>query len=105
MNHTLNRVAGPRTLLALGPLFTLLQVAAAHAQQPFDTLAWDVSAKESRVESYRGRSALLLSDGAAWLRGSHFKDGTIEFDIAFGNALGFPGIAFRAATRHDFELF
>jgi hypothetical protein len=105
MNHTLIRVARSRTLLALGPLFTLLHVTAARAQQPFDTSAWDVSAKESRVESYRGRSALLLRDGAAWLRGSRFKDGTIEFDIAFGDALGFPGIAFRAATRHDFELF
>ncbi|HET7248485.1 MAG TPA: hypothetical protein VFI79_01460 [Gemmatimonadales bacterium] len=105
MNHTLIRVAGRRTLLALGPLFTLLHVAAVAAQQPFDTSAWDISAKESRVESYRGRSALLLRDGAAWLRGSRFKDGMIEFDIAFGNALGFPGIAFRAATRHDYELF
>ena len=104
MNHTLIRIARSRTLLALAPLFTLLHVAA-HAQQPFDTSAWDVSAKESRVESYRGRSALLLRDGTAWLRGSRFQDGTIEFDIAFGDALGFPGIAFRAATRHDFELF
>lgn len=105
MNRSLIRVARSRTLLALGPLLTLLHVAAAHAQQPFDTAAWDVSGKESRVESYRGRSALLLRDGAAWLRGSRFKDGTIEFDIAFGDALGFPGIAFRAATRHDYELF
>ena len=99
------RVAGRRTLLALGPLFTLLHVGVAAAQQPFDSSAWDISGKESRVESYRGRSALLLSDGAAWLKGSRFKDGTIEFDIAFGDALGFPGIAFRAATRHDYELF
>ena len=105
MNKTLMRLVQPRTLLALGPLFTLLHVAAAHAQQPFDTSAWDISAKQSRVEPYRGRSALLLGDGAAWLRGSRFTDGTIEFDIAFGDTLGFPGIAFRAATRHDFELF
>ena len=105
MRHTLLRVARPRALLALGPLFTLLHVAAARAQQPFDTSAWDISGAASRVESYRGRSALLLRGGAAWLRGSRFKDGTIEFDIAFGDALGFPGIAVRAATRHDFELF
>lgn len=90
---------------ALGPLFTLLHVAAARAQQPFDTAGWDISAKESRVEPYRGRSALLLRDGSAWLSGTRFKDGTIEFDIAFGDHLGFPGIAFRAGTRHDFELF
>jgi hypothetical protein len=96
-----------RTLIriALGPLFTLLHVAAARAQQPFDTSAWDIKAAAARVEPYRGRSALLLKDGTAWLKGSRFTDGTIEFDIAFGDALGFPGIAFRATTRHDFELF
>jgi hypothetical protein len=57
------------------------------------------------VAPYRGRSALLLRDGAAWLKGSHFQNGTIEFDIAFSDVGGFPGIAFRAATRADFELF
>lgn len=79
--------------------------ATAHAQQPFDTSAWKISAAESRVETYNGRSALLLRDGAAWLRGSHFQNGTIEFDIAFSDVLGFPGIAFRAATHDDYELF
>jgi hypothetical protein len=78
---------------------------AARAQQPFDTSAWSISAAESRVETYRGRSALLLRDGAAWLRGSRFQNGTIEFDIAFSDVVGFPGIAFRAATHDDYELF
>jgi hypothetical protein len=77
----------------------------ARAQQPFDTSAWSISAAESRVETYRGRSALLLRDGAAWLRGSRFQNGTIEFDIAFSDVVGFPGIAFRAATHDDYELF
>jgi len=79
--------------------------ASARAQQPFDTSAWTISAAEWRVESYRARSALLLRDGAAWLRGSRFQNGTIEFDIAFAEASGFPGIAFRAATHADYELF
>jgi hypothetical protein len=77
----------------------------ARAQQPFDTSEWTISAAESRVEPYRGRSALVLRDGAAWLRGSRFQNGTIEFDIAFSEASGFPGIAFRAATHDDYELF
>jgi hypothetical protein len=79
--------------------------APAPAQQPFDTAAWTISAAERRVETYRGRSALLLQGGAAWLRGSRFQNGTIEFDIAFSDGLGFPGIAFRAATHDDYELF
>ncbi len=89
-------------------VFTLCLLAAtarAPAQQPFDTSTWNIRAAESRVETYRGRSALLLRDGAAWLRGSHFENGTIEFDVAFSDALGFPGIAFRAATHDDYELF
>jgi len=79
--------------------------AGARAQQPFDAAAWAVSAAEWRVEPYRGRDALLLRDGAAWLRNSHFQNGTIEFDIAFNEASGFPGIAFRAASHRDHELF
>jgi hypothetical protein len=79
--------------------------ATARAQQPFDSSSWDIRAAEWRVEPFRGRSSLFLRDGAAWLKGSRFQNGTIEFDIAFGNTMGFPGIAFRAATHSDFELF
>jgi hypothetical protein len=90
---------------ALVPLAVAALAATARAQQPFDTSAWNISAAEWRVEPYRGRSALLLRDGAAWLRGSRFQNGTIEFDIAFSEVSGFPGIAFRAATQADYELF
>jgi hypothetical protein len=90
---------------ALIPLALAALAPSARAQQPFDTSAWSIKAAESRVETYRGRSALLLREGAAWLKGSHFQNGTIEFDIAFSDALGFPGIAFRAATHDDYELF
>src|SRR4051812_37982462 len=90
---------------ALVPLAVAALAATADAQQQFDSSAWNISATEWRVESYRGSSALMLREGAAWLRGSHFQNGTIEFDIAFSEALGFPGIAFRAATHSDYELF
>jgi hypothetical protein len=78
--------------------------APAQQQQSLDTPTWDIHAAESRLESYRGRTALLLRDGTAWLKGSRFENGTIEFDVAFGNAMGFPGIAFRGATHSDYEL-
>jgi hypothetical protein len=90
---------------AAAALVALLHASIVPAQQAFDSSAWDVHAAEWRVESYRGRSALFLRDGAAWLKGSRFQNGTIEFDIAFSNVGGFPGIAFRAATHSDFELF
>jgi len=90
---------------AVVPLAVAALAAIADAQQPFDSSAWNISAAEWRVEPYRGRSALLLRDGAAWLKGSNFQNGTIEFDIAFSDVGGFPGIAFRAATHSDYELF
>lgn len=95
----------PRRLFAAAPFLAMLHAATVRAQQPFDSSAWDISATESRVESYRGRSALLLREGAAWLKGSSFENGTIEFDVAFSNTVAFPGIAFRAVTRTDYELF
>jgi hypothetical protein len=76
----------------------------AAAQQPVDTSTWDIRAAESRIEPYRGRSALLLRNGTAWLKGSRFENGSIEFDVAFANGLSFPGIAFRAVSRTDYEL-
>ncbi len=90
---------------ALLPVAVAALAATARAPQPFDTSAWAISAAEWRVEPYRGRTALLLREGAAWLRGSRFQNGTIEFDIAFSEVSGFPGIAFRAATHDDYELF
>ena len=90
---------------AVLPVAVAALAAAARGPQPFDTSAWAISAAESRVEPYRGRTALLLREGAAWLRGSRFQNGTIDFDIAFSEVSGFPGIAFRAATHDDYELF
>ena len=90
---------------ALVPLAIAALAAIADAQQPFDSSAWNITAAEWHVESYRGRTALMLRDGTAWLRGSNFQNGTIEFDIAFSEVGGFPGIAFRAATHSDYELF
>lgn len=103
MKSHFRRLARSVALIPLAMAFAA--AATARAQQPFDSTQWTISAAETRVEPYRGRSALLLRDGAAWLRGSRFQNGTIDFDIAFSEALGFPGIAFRAATHNDYELF
>jgi hypothetical protein len=94
-----------RRLLTAAPLLALLQTTTLRAQQPFDSSAWDIKATEWRAESYRGRSALMLRNGAAWLKGSSFENGTIEFDVAFPNAPAFPGVMFRAVTRDDYEFY
>jgi hypothetical protein len=94
-----------RILRVAVPLVAVLHAGVLSAQQPFDSSKWDIQAAAWRVESYRGRSALFLRDGTAWLKGSRFQNGVIEFDIIFGNTGGFPGIAFRAASHSDYELF
>ncbi|HUQ18216.1 MAG TPA: hypothetical protein VM099_01275 [Gemmatimonadaceae bacterium] len=94
-----------RLLSLAAPLIALLPVTTVYAQQPFDSSAFNISGAEWRVESYAGQSSLMLRNGAAWLKGSHFDNGTIEFDAAFSNSTAFPGIAFRAATHDDYELF
>ncbi|HSQ30787.1 MAG TPA: hypothetical protein VLN49_13105 [Gemmatimonadaceae bacterium] len=93
-----------RLFIALLAVAQLTARPAAAQLQPFDTATWDIHGAESRIEPYRGRSALLLRNGTAWLKGSRFENGTIEFDVAFANGLAFPGIAFRAASRGDYEL-
>src|SRR4249919_1405606 len=102
MKHTATRLARFGALL---PMAVVALAAAEPSQKPFDASAWAISAAEWRVEPYRGRTALLLREGAAWLRDSRFENGTIEFDIAFSEVSGFPGIAFRGATHADYELF
>src|SRR5689334_10708609 len=94
-----------RRLLAAAPLLSLLHTTILRAQQPFDSSAWNISGAEWRVESYSGKSSLFLRNGAAWLKGSSFDNGSIDFDVAFSNSTAFPGIAFRAITHNDYELF
>lgn len=93
-----------RLFFALLAMAQLAARPAAAQLRPFDTVTWDIHGAESRIEPYRGRSALLLRNGTAWLKGSRFENGSIEFDIAFSNGLAFPGIAFRAVSRADYEL-
>lgn len=66
---------------------------------------WRVEARESRVERYLGRDALVLQNGSAWLDGVAFTDGIVEFDVAAAPEQGFHGIAFRAVDDDDYEHF
>jgi len=72
------------------------------------SIAWDdprisIEAKDSRVEQYRGRSALVLEKGIAWLDDAGFGDGAIEFDVAAPAVKGFHGVVFRAVDHRDYE--
>lgn len=75
------------------------------AQLPWQHERWRIEARESAVERYEGREALMLDGGLAWLDEVDFRDGVIEFDLAATDALGFYGVVFRAVDNHNYEHF
>ena len=69
----------------------------------FDDPRWNISAEESKRESYMGRDALYLRNGAATLDGVTFQDGIVEFDVIAPQDAGFHGLNFRAQDRDNDE--
>ena len=47
--------------------------------------------------------ALFMRNGFAWLDGTSFQDGIVEFDVAAPAVAGFHGIAFRAQDDENHE--
>jgi hypothetical protein len=83
-----------------------------------DTSALDLQGVKADVAQYRGRTAVRITSdgpeaGLAWVKGTDFRDGTIEFDVATHilappgvRMPGFTGVAFRARPQDQhFELF
>lgn len=64
---------------------------------------WRLEAAEARVEYHEGRDALVLQNGTAWLDDARLEDGAVRFDLHAGEALGFYGVAFRAADDANHE--
>jgi hypothetical protein len=56
----------------------------------------------AEIDEHLGRQALT---GMAYIEGSDFQDGVIEFDIAVDGTRGYPGISFRAANQFEYESF
>lgn len=74
-------------------------------QVPIDLENWHVQAQECHLVNYLGLTAIRLQGGAAQPKIDAFQDGVIEFDIAFGPARSFSGIAFRAVDARNYEHF
>jgi hypothetical protein len=73
----------------------------AHAQ--FDSTAWRFAGDSARVETFAGRSALMLRDALAYMPAARFRVGTIEFDLNVTSAPGFVGVQFRMQGAEDYE--
>lgn len=70
---------------------------------PMDESHWDVQSDKSRFEEYLGVPSLFLPGGIANLKDVDFHNGVIEFDIAFPQGRGFPGIIFRRQDNQNYE--
>lgn len=66
---------------------------------------WQVQAKTYRFEQYLGQPSLYLPSGIAELNHEVFHNGILEFDIAFSQMRGFPGITFRRQDAQNYEEF
>ena len=70
---------------------------------PFDSLHWNIQAKEKNIEVFQGQPCLKIVDGATYLK-DNFENGIVEFDISFGKERCFPGLMFRIAGARNFEF-
>ncbi|MCB9291938.1 MAG: hypothetical protein H6559_02235 [Lewinellaceae bacterium] len=86
-------------------VLSFLLTANAQIAVPFDTADWKIEAEEFKLTDYRGKKALQLKNGIAYLENAGFKDGIIEWDMAFPGQRGFTGIRFRIEDLSNMEEF
>lgn len=72
---------------------------------PIDASHWSVNSEDYRFEAYLGVPSIYLPQGSAQLNDVVFHNGIIEFDIAFPEGRGFPGINFRIQDELNAEEF
>lgn len=70
---------------------------------PLDEAHWNVRSDDFKFQKYRGVPSLHLPRGQAELKDVEFQNGVIEFDIAFPQTRGFPGIKFRIQDDMNYE--
>ena len=70
---------------------------------PMDPENWEVKSDGAKFQKYRGVAGLFLPQGQAGLKGVEFQNGIIEFDIAFPQTRGFPGVKFRMQDDLNYE--
>ena len=94
-------------IVALGAMAFALQSGPSVAGQviSFDDERWDISAADSRVEEFMGQQSLYLENGRAMLANADFKNGIIEYDIAFALERGFHAVRWRLQEGGNFEEF
>jgi hypothetical protein len=85
----------------------LPMVTPAQQEVEFSGHTWEVNG-DMKVQEHLGRTALMARNGFALLKGTPFRDGIVEFDVAMAGPRSFAGVAFRVdsatGTYEDFYL-
>ncbi len=66
---------------------------------PLDTINWNIKAKSYDFVNYKGKSAILIDQGALILKDKKFSNGTIEFDMFLPEDRTYPGVFFRTDDK------
>lgn len=90
---------------ALIPAFFNCSSGQQNTQVPLNDANWSAKSEEYRFEEYLGVPSIYLPQGSAQLNDVVFHNGIIEFDIAFPQGRGFPGVNFRIQDEQNYEEF
>ncbi len=88
--------------------FTFLFLFSSIAQSQtidFSGKVWKVNAENATIENYKGREAVLLTQGQIELPHANFTNGVIEYDIAFSEKRSFYGVRFRKQLNQHEEFY
>ncbi|MEL6653836.1 MAG: hypothetical protein AAFQ87_23820, partial [Bacteroidota bacterium] len=88
----------------LGMLFVYTLRAQNSAPISFDDTRWQIDGEYS-LETYQGKDCIWLKNGKATLPDVRFRNGVIEYDVAFSTKRGFFGAHFRAQDDLNFEEY
>ncbi len=78
---------------------------AAQTVVPFTSDQWQFGKAEYTLEDFGGKPGVLLKKGAAFLKDVSFRNGIIEFDVAFPPGRAFVGVYFRVQDEENLENF
>lgn len=74
-------------------------------QIPFSSPEWRFGNDKHRIETFKGKECLYMEPGFALYNGLSFKNGIIEYEIAFSNSRQFSGVVFRREDDTNYEEF
>ena len=74
-------------------------------QISFSAEEWRFGNDKHRIETFEGKECLYMEPGFALYEGGDFRNGIIEYDVAFSNTRQFSGVVFRRENDTNYEEF